>query len=342
MSRGRGRPRLPRDEHGRIIRPNKPEPQYIPERIEPIPENNEIQEEIEEFKRQQRQKKDRKPGTPIKPENDYFYLSAHEYMQDALAAPIWDGNTTLWNQHKTEKGDPDWFGLPGSHDMASITAIVNDGWTDGAARLSRLSDQLELPPVISSRRKLAWMDEGDEFCHQRLYSGDVDTMWRRPVRASHQGPSRIRIGVQIGANCGISGEAFFWPGACAVAMADILENAGHRVEVVGVQINDYHRAAGKPFIKATVVAKEYEAPLNIASLAAVTGLAGFFRSVGFVWMCSKFRHQATSELGHMVDLTVGDIPDGSADKILLAGGDIRSRDSAIAWMQDALADFMPQ
>lgn len=268
----------------------------------------------------------------------YRYDTVEDVMRHAKEdACLTEQNTNGRKEVEARRGDVSWYGLPGSNTAADIRRIISNGWTDGASRIAKLREQIEVPPLRSVRRRLVWTDQGDDLHMDRVYAGAIDSAWTRGKRRSTAAPKTIRIVVDGAANANVSAQTMVWRGIAALVVADALCEAGHNVEVgaayssqeMGVQIAAY------------VVTKPVTAPLDISSLAATTALTGFFRSVIFQLFYAKYPHD-TWGLGQHVKITTDMLeehfPDDSGETHV-ATADVSSKKAAQAWVNETLAAF---
>ena len=179
-----------------------------------------------------------------------------------------------------------WYG--NARNFAELELLMTDGWTRGAERVQKAASEVrdglgDLKPVAIKRTRV-WADEGDEIDHDRLRSGDVESMWRgtRRKKRAKLAPA-ITVGVAWGGNANITSEGMFWTGAVAIAMADLLEDAGYRVSLVAADGGTGTDPLTHKSIRTLTVvcAKDFDEPLNPSAMAALMCHAGIYRSYGF-------------------------------------------------------------
>lgn len=177
-----------------------------------------------------------------------------------------------------------WMGLEDfakeseSSTNATLRAI-EEGWPQGVKLMGGTSSLIDLPIPRSIRRRMAWTDHGDEIEMQRVWAGNIDQAWRRSIRMDSVGPQRVRILVDSIASGAMDAETMAWRGIAAMRLCDLLTDAGYNVQVESVFTG---RADGK-YYHLSVTVKEYQAPLDLASLSATTALPSFFRALGHEW-----------------------------------------------------------
>jgi hypothetical protein len=184
----------------------------------------------------------------------------------------------------------EWMG--GLHNWKEATAMLENGWPEGAERLRALASKLagQVPQAKSIRRKLTWADEGDEVCNDRLRGGQIDQCWRTMRRRPFVAPQTVAIETAWGGHYGQTAEELFWQGAAAAVLTDILEEAGYRVELYANRVSQ--RRSGDRHLSRVKV-KEAEMPMRSDGVAAVLCHAGIFRTFGF--LCIE---QSESDMGH--------------------------------------------
>src|SRR5438128_6986606 len=186
----------------------------------------------------------------------------------------------------------EWMG--GLRSWKEAAAVLQKGWPEGAERLRVLAQKLssQVPPAKSIRRRLTWADAGDEFCRDRLQSGQLDSCWRTMRRSLYVGPQTGAIETTWGGHYGQTAEELFWQGAAAAVMTDILEEAGYRVEVYANRVIERR---GRPHC-IRVKVKEADMPMRLDGVAAVLCHAGIFRTFGF--LCIEQEEFDVGDWGH--------------------------------------------
>lgn len=68
----------------------------------------------------------------------------------------------IWKETSRFKfGGSAWFG--GIRNLDEATAILEQGWPSGAARIRELASEIHAPEAKAIRRKIAWRDDGTRF-----------------------------------------------------------------------------------------------------------------------------------------------------------------------------------
>lgn len=240
----------------------------------------------------------------------------------------------------TEPGDEARTGLPGMTTAADIRALVSNGWTDGAGKVTKQAQDVQIARLPSVRRRRIRGDHGDSIDMARVYAGALDTAWTRTARASSQTPPRVRIVTNMATPAGTKGSALFWRGAAPLALADRLTESGYMVQMVTAMGGNFCTAGTEPFL-INAVTKDWTAPLDISTLASTTALAGFFRTFGF----SAVSKLAPTE--HSIGLATPREPspsdfDDDAHITLIIGDTVRDERSARAWLARAVEAIQPE
>lgn len=214
-------------------------------------------------------------------------------------------------------------------------------WTDGADIVTQLRDSLDLsdlPRPVSRRRVLRWReDDGDELDRDRLYAGA--SPWRATMRESRHGPQFVQVVTDVCTGACVDHKDILWRGAAAVALTDILESAGYRVELVAAKYVTHAYDDNRRGLAAAVTLKRPGDPLDIATLAAaVSGWA--YRSVWFAAYPFCQPNNINGGLGNVQPLAealpalIGE-PAANCSRIVCHG--VFSAAAAITWLRSALA-----
>lgn len=225
----------------------------------------------------------------------------------------------------------------------AVSRDCQTAWTAGADTVTELRDALDLadlPRPVSRRRTLRWReDDGDELDRDRLYAGAAP--WRATVRECRSGPQFVQIVTDVCTPCNIDHDDILWRGAAAVALTDILESAGYRVELIAAQYVTHAYDDNRRGLAAAVTLKRPGDPLDIATLAAaVSGWA--YRSVWFAAYPYCQPNDINGGLGTVQPLAealpalVGP-PAANCQRIVCQK--IFSAPAAITWLRNSLAAF---
>lgn len=208
-------------------------------------------------------------------------------------------------------------------------------WPDGLAAVGKMLDEIGrdcLPPPKSRQRRACWRDDdGDEIDRDRLLSGAAP--WRTTRRESRTGPQTLAIVASVTTPGSVDWREILWRGAACVALADLLENAGYRVELYAGDRTTQTYSSGNGQAQ-MVRLKEAGDPLDPATLtAAMSGWA--YRTV---WFASAYiPDRAKSHLGNCASIVpalpalLGDLP------IVAVAEQLWSHADSVRWIRAALA-----
>lgn len=119
-------------------------------------------------------------------------------------------------------------------DWESVEAACWEPWKEGIECVQRVMDKIlnsGLPMPQDRKRRPRWAeDTGHEVCPDRWMGGQQD-YWRSSHRMKSTGPTTVSLLTNLDAISGDHPETVMWRGAGAVAIADILENAGYNVDM---------------------------------------------------------------------------------------------------------------
>ena len=212
---------------------------------------------------------------------------AHMSIQDLANISIADAAPINKNRYEnTASGMAGklggWYGTIGNVEDAK--KYVGEGWRKGADKaLGFISDiyaSCSIPEPKNVRRQQVWAEDGDDLDYDKLMSGELETMWRTTKRNGKATNPHATLVVNWGGNSNQSSDSLFWSGAVAIILADVLENAGYRIELVGC-ITSKHDAG---YSATSVTVKELDEPLRTDVIAGTLCEAGVFRTLGFLAM----------------------------------------------------------
>jgi hypothetical protein len=239
--------------------------------------------------------------------------------------------------------DADWTGCKTQHEFAER---IQQGWIEGADRLMKLPIK-EVEPT-SIRRIRYRGEQGDDLDIHRVYRGELDQAWEYRKRGCRSSVGRhITIVCNIAANCSIKASQLFWRGASALRLAETLESAGYSVRIVagmgtrGIDTKDNVNSGYLFEIKSP------EQPVDVANLAAIVCLPGYFRIIGFgmkVWACNTNGLTADRGLGYTtqeyLERAVSEwYP---SDYCIVQSGEVLDQKSAESWIDSTIDAIQPQ
>lgn len=227
------------------------------------------------------------------------------------------------------------------------------GWADGEKRAAKNAVQIVVPNVRQIKRRGVWAENGDDLSQDRLYAGDIDTMWRTTKKKAAIGSPRVKICVQVGGSARVNPEQLFWRYAAAAPLADALVKSGYHVAIDAFSIttgtyrqnNEKKENEHVRDVAMVLRVKQFTQPLNEQYFAAITGHAAFFRRMIFMWFCA-----GTNDVGQDTNSWLGLTANESYLRkdawkaafrdegalTLFVNSEILSKDQANAWVTDAL------
>jgi hypothetical protein len=253
----------------------------------------------------------------------------------------------VWGLREAREGeDPTpWDGSPKSFylgrlkDIHSVDKRLEKGWKDGSEKAltlaAGLKDKISQP--LSIRRKLRWSDDGDEFDRERLNDGHFDSCWRTTHREIAVAVPVITIAMSWGGNANTSHEQLFWSGAAALALCQVLEEAGYQTSLTAIAPTRYEYGSGK-FQAMCVTVKRAGEYMRSDALASVICLGPTFRTYGFMgtYLCPWGIDDALGSHGNIEMLMPQIVEAGAMDSPQITLPDSRDRWSAKAAIVNAL------
>lgn len=230
-----------------------------------------------------------------------------------------------------------WTGCDSAEQFAKR---IKQGWVDGAERLMKLPIK-EVEPT-SIRRIRYRGEQGDDLDIHRVYRGELDTAWEYRKRGSRSSVGRhITIVCNIAANCNVSADKLFWRGASALRLAETLESAGYCVRLVAGMGASGIDSDGNVDNGYLFEIKSPDQPIDIANLASIVCLPGYFRVIGFgtkVWACNTNGLTSSGGLGYTtqepLEKAVAEwFPN---DYCIVQSGDVLNQRAAEQWIDSVI------
>lgn len=174
-------------------------------------------------------------------------------------------------------------------------------WAEGIETVENVMQKIMnsgLPTPKSRRRRPRWTeDTGHEVCPDRWMTGQPD-YWRDSRREVKSGPSTVCLLTNLDAISSDSPQAVMWRGAGAVAIADILENAGYNVDMhIWCRGNSvYQNRYSGQFTSINI--KEPGEPVDVGGLITIL-TSWFTRAVVFgSFCCAKANSAGAHSAGY--------------------------------------------
>lgn len=213
---------------------------------------------------------------------------------------------------------------------------LETGYQDAIADIDNLI--IEIPETIkpvTRKRKKKRGDFGEEYDILRAWSGNLDTAWQSMERRAVQGPATITIAANQTINARTDKSVLFWRGAAAVALTDMLEKAGYRVEILSLFVvrsgNPKNGQNGPLFLQ--IKSKASDMPLDKGMCAAALANSAFLRVNFFQWACCQDdwfpagdigQMRSTEQYAAMAPGTIGDLEQ------------VKDASSAARWIENSL------
>lgn len=222
-----------------------------------------------------------------------------------------------------------------------VDRATKEFWVDGMQAYEKMMYQLrdaKLPKPQSIKRTRRWSEEGgDEIDLDRLRRGEA--FWNDSHRENRP-TSNATITIMANTSTPAYQDSMnvLWRGAAAVALTELIEQAGYRAEVWAMNYVASALTSGKNLLSG-VCLKRTGMPLNTSSL--VNGFSGWnYRTITFAdyWLVgvpSMGYGQCRTMTKETAKLVTPD------DKVAIAD-DLFSFNRAVQWVRDRLAEFCKQ
>lgn len=227
-----------------------------------------------------------------------------------------------------------WLGAPS---FAVLKERLTTGWPEGVERLMKIA--LRDFDTVSIRRRRYRSDQGDEVDMQAVWRGDMSRAWTRTRRQARAGGVRtVTIVCNLGGSAATASDKLFWRGASALRLADALTTAGYNVAIIGGEVGEQAGLEKDVQIAQFVQIKDADQPLDLSALAAITCMAGFFRTAlfaGIIVGADMVDDTANSGMGREShDLAPHLEALGVSNAIIQPK--VNSKEEAVAWLESAL------
>lgn len=189
--------------------------------------------------------------------------------------PMRERRRSGWRDHYT-------FGNVGSFEDAR-DLLIADGWQEGVDRARAELPTLPLadlvPEAVAMKRRRVFGEDGDTLRVDAALAGQWDRAWETRARRSSRQPVTLSIGCGFGANGGVSHDNLFWCGLQMAALVDLLENAGFRVELRALKVNNFE---GGTHHAQDWTVKQADQPLRLDTALSLFGHGGVYRTFGWL------------------------------------------------------------
>lgn len=207
--------------------------------------------------------------------------------------------------------------------------LAAEGWHEGVKQLDALASPLTSARLSTMRYDVA----GERPDINRFVAGDPFNMVRRGAREKAR--PILTIAVNIRTSSSIGGQEMANYGAALVTLVDRLENAGRRVELIGLcsTNNSGGLRNGRWAVSWTV--KRAQDHLDLAAIAFSMAHPAMWRRLGFAAMERSDKERQCYGYGVEGGITRHDFIEIAEDALLIEGVD--HKPGAARTMQGALA-----
>lgn len=193
-------------------------------------------------------------------------------------SPVWANNPVWSDRNKALNScgvGANWFGVTNpdrqrASALAEAQRIMRDGWQEGVEQIEKAMQGLETPARATSiRRRAIWSNQGDALDIHRVYSGQLDTAWRRTQRQQSVKSAVRTIAFQTTRSAADSPSLWINTGAAVYKLTDLIQQAGYSVRIIaGDSANAITRTNGACFDFGVTV-KAPDSPMEPNALAAM-------------------------------------------------------------------------
>lgn len=238
---------------------------------------------------------------------------------------------------------PRWIGRPDDvRNWAQARAAALAPWQEGLDTIFGMlhaldSERSRIPPPVDVRRRKKWNpDDGDEVCLDRLRAGQ--DAWQGMTRQRVAQPRQVTIVANTATPFKRPSSEVMWRGAAAIALTDLLERAGYRVELWGARYSS-ELLAGFDDALTLVCLKRMAEPLDLPTL--VNAVSGWFhRTIGFQ-AAHCFGPTVASNQGVRRTLTAAlpEVAELARGSTAVCCDEIYSERAALAWVRSTITEL---
>lgn len=217
-------------------------------------------------------------------------------------------------------------------DWDAAQTKTKEHWSYGHEVLEAFVERLRsasLPQLKSRIRYTEWsFTEGDEVDIERMNAG-LPYM-RRKITDNTQGPGELTVIIDVTTACSVDADDILWRGAAAVALTQILEEKGYRVEVWVVNGSYLFMHDPKPVLTACCL-KLCSDPLDVSTLVSTVS-GWFYRSVTFTLLetiCDKENEEVNYGYGTCATPMPKDLDSVSTDMLRVYASGVFSFNGAL-------------
>jgi len=204
----------------------------------------------------------------------FTVAQAREFIQSGCAGAA--------KQPSAASTSANWLG------MTYSKAKALSGYPSALDSISRIaasiaaSEQISAPRSIKRTRVYVGLDCDGELDIDRYRAGSDTPLATRKRTPRHSVGKIIHLTCNFGGTCNYSAEQLQYAGATLCALAQLLEQAGYRCEITGLNssVGVYTSGHARHSLLCVPI-KDANDPLDISTLAYVTANPAFFRLVMF-------------------------------------------------------------
>lgn len=159
-------------------------------------------------------------------------------LLDSLSEVVEEGvdGTFDWQARNRFEYEPPavggpWYGRRFANRESAVTCLTRP-WIEGLELMEEFRRRLakSLPEPVSVRRRPTWSEVSGDLNVGRLLEGDP-MMYRETRRQAMRAPKNVALLCNVGGNSNLDPLQLTWRGAAAVAVTDLLEQAGYNIEL---------------------------------------------------------------------------------------------------------------
>lgn len=247
-------------------------------------------------------------------------------------------------------GDSSTWKFGPTYTLRKLDAHLTQGWEEGVARLREIQGEAQAGAAVTVRnvrRRRVRGEQGAEVDVTAYWRGRGDVAWERCVRDAATKVRAVHIVPMLCGVCTLTADQFFYRGAAAVRLCDLLTEAGYNVAItaaaIAPQIGDGYTSAKEYDYAVGIPIKPYLAPLEINTVAAVLCEVGFtrhyvFRHLGVAPFgvgshCGRYDDLGLSRLDGLARLAV---PAAEGEHTVYLPYDIGTKGQAADWVKASL------
>jgi len=190
-------------------------------------------------------------------------------------------------------GASKWSGTPGGYD--AFRKLMLYGWPERREKLERMMAHEDIQAKITQgrgmtrRRKIQRGDHGDHLDQERVWMGDLENAWTRPVKMNRltSTSKNVTLVFDVSASGGVSDEDSLWRAGLCMALTDSIARSGRTYEVwiIDSTFSAFQKHAHKcpNRLWSAFRVKASGDPVNMDRLCGMLGV-GFMRTTGFLAM----------------------------------------------------------